>query len=103
MARRRRRNYARRARTVYRTVRTSRARGGGGSMKPMIDGALAGAGAMLAKKYLPIPYADDIAYLAVGMFRRNNTLKTLGAAGLAADLVSGFTGGNGKSSGGTTY
>jgi len=100
---RRRRNYARRARTVYRNVRSSRARSGGGSMKPMIDGFMAGAGAMLAKKYAPVPYADDLAYLAVGYFRRNNTLKTLGAAGLAADLISGFVGGNGKSSGGSTY
>lgn len=75
-----------------------RARGGGGSFKPVIDGMLAGAGANLIKRFVNVPFADDIAVLGVGYFRNNNTLKTIGGMGLAGDLLGGF--GLGGSNGG---
>ena len=56
-------------------------------MKPIIDGLLAGAGAGLIKNFVNFPMADDLALLGVGYFRKNNTLKTLGAIGLAGDLL----------------
>ena len=64
-------------------------------MKPIIDGVLAGAGGMLATKYLGV-YGQPIAHLGIGYFRHNNTLKTLGAISLGNILVSQFTGGNGN-------
>lgn len=54
---------------------------------------MAGAGAALATRFINHPMVPDAAYLAVGYFRNNNTLKTLGAAGLGADLVNMFPGG----------
>lgn len=74
----------------------SRSRGGGGSFKPIIDGFIAGAGANLIKRFINIPYADDIVVLGVGYFRKNDTLKTIGAMGLSGDLLGGFGGGSGN-------
>ena len=81
--------YRYRTKKIYR-----RARGGGGKHKPIIDGILAGAGATLIKRFLPnTPFADDLAMLGVGWFRKNPTLMTIGAIGLGSDLVAGFGGG----------
>ncbi|PNX49552.1 MAG: hypothetical protein BV456_08830 [Thermoplasmata archaeon M8B2D] len=89
----RRTNYRYRTRTIVR-----RARGGGGGFKPVIDGLIAGAGAKIIRSFVNVPFADDIAVLGVGYFRRNDTLKTIGGMGLAGDLLSGF--GMGGDSGG---
>lgn len=94
------------ARTRYRTrVKTvyKKSRGGGGSMKPIIDGLMAGAGANLLSKYVNIPMADDLAILGVGYFRNNATLKTIGALGLGSDLVSMGLGGQTKNVYGGVY
>ena len=81
----RRRSY----RKIYR-----RARGGGGSMKPIIDGVLAGAAGGLASNYVGA-YGHPVATLGIGYFRNNVTLKTEGARELGAMLVSQFMGGGG--------
>ena len=62
-------------------------------MKPIIDGILAGVGASLVKKYTNLPFADDLVMLGVGYFRKNPTLKTIGAIGLGSDLIGVFPGG----------
>ena len=79
------------ARRSYRKV-YRRARSGGGSFKPLIDGALAGAAGGLATKYLG-NMGHPIATLGIGYFRNNNVLKTEGARELGAMLVSQFAGG----------
>jgi len=69
------------------------------SMNPLIKGIIAGAGATMIKKYLNVPFADDLAVLGVGYFMKDNTLKTIGAVGLGSDLAGTFTG-NGTNGGG---
>ena len=69
------------------------------SMNPLLKGIIAGAGATMIKKYLNVPFADDLAVLGVGYFMKDNTLKTIGAVGLGSDLAGTFTG-NGTNSGG---
>lgn len=96
MARRKKYSYRPRYYRAKRYYR--RARSGGGSFKPIIDGLLAGAGASLIKKYVNVPFADDIAVLGVGYFRKNDTLKTIGGMGLSGDLLGGL--GIGSTSGG---
>lgn len=81
----RRRSY----RKVYR-----KARSGGGSYKPIIDGVLAGAAGGFASNYLG-GYGQPIATLGIGYFRNNTTLKTLGAMQVGALLASNFGGGGG--------
>jgi len=88
----RRRSYKR----VYRRARTA-----GGKQKAIIDGLMAGAAAAILPRFINMPMADDLAYLAVGYFRNNNTLKTIGGAGLASDLLSGGLGGFTLGGGGT--
>ncbi len=85
----RRRSYRRRARSAI----------GGINTNAMMKGVIAGAGATLIKKYINVPYADDLAVLGVGIFMKDKTLQTIGAVGLGSDLVSGFTGGNGGTGG----
>lgn len=76
----------------------SRARTGGGSMKPIIDGLIVGAaGGFLNGK---IPFSGPLVSLGVGYFRNNNTLKTIGAIQLGQALLGGMGGG---SNGGTVY
>ena len=70
----------------------SRARGGGGGLKPVIDGFLAGAAGGLATKYIG-NMGHPIATLGIGFFRKNNVLKTEGARELGAMLVTQFAGG----------
>jgi hypothetical protein len=84
-----------RYRTRYKKV-YRKARSGGGSFKPIIDGLIVG----VASNFLrgKIPYADAITTLGVGYFRNNTTLKTLGAIELGQSLISGF--GLGGSNGG---
>ena len=86
----RRRSY----RKIYR-----RARGGGGSMKPIIDGVLAGAAGGLATKYIG-NMGHPIATLGIGYFRNNTVLKTEGARELGAMLVTQFVGGSNVGGGG---
>lgn len=74
--------YRNRARKTYR-----RARGGGGKYKGVIDGVLAGAAASMIKKYVNFPFIDDLTLMGVGIFRKNQTLVTLGAVGLGSDLL----------------
>jgi len=81
---------ARRRRSYRRAV--GRARGGGGSFKPIIDGFLAGAAGGLATAYLG-KFGHPAATLGIGYFRKNNVLKTEGARDLGAMLVSQFSGG----------
>jgi S-methylmethionine-dependent homocysteine/selenocysteine methylase len=81
--RRRRRTVARR-RTARRYVR--RARSFGGGQKQIVDGLLGGVGASLGSKYLG-SYGAGAGYLAVGYFRNNNTLKTLGAVQLGQQIA----------------
>jgi len=85
MARRKKYRTRYKTRTIYR-----KARSGGGSFKPIIDGVLAGAGATLIKRFVNVPFADDLAVLGVGYFRNNTTLKVLGGMGLAGDLLGGM-------------
>lgn len=66
----------------------SKARYGGGKMKGLIDGALAGAVDQFAGQYIPIPGAGK---LAIGFFRRNQTLMTLGGYELVASMIGGGT------------
>jgi hypothetical protein len=99
---RRRRNYRRAARTIYRRARSSTSAGRMGSMKPVIDGVVAGAIGQIATKYIG-PYGHSAATLGVGMFRNNNVLKTEGARELGAQLVAQFTGGGLSPYSGNTY
>jgi len=93
----------RRRRTMARRRTTARryARRAGGSMKPIIDGALAGLGGQILGNYIGA-YGAPIATLGVGFIRKNNTLKTLGGVELGASLAGmipifggGGSGGNG--------
>lgn len=79
------------------------ARGGGGSMKPLIDGMIAGAGGVAINKFLPVKgLGIPIAAIGVGYFRNNQVLKTEGSRELGAALASMFLGnGNSGTSGGT--
>jgi len=81
----RRRSYSR-ARRVYRRARSS-----GGSMKPIIDGALAGALGGVLTNYIG-GYGHAAATVGVGYFRNNVTLKTEGAREIGAMLASNFFG-----------
>lgn len=83
-----------RGKRIYR-----KARGGGGSFKPIIDGMLAGAAGGLASNYVG-EYGHPVAALGIGYFRNNNVLKTEGARGLGAMLVNQFMGGGGNGKGG---
>jgi len=97
----RRRSY-RRTRTVYRTARRSyRKASRGGSFKPIIDGALGGIAGNIGSKYLG-SWGSALGYLAVGMWRKNSTLSTLGGVNLGAQIGSmiPFIGGNGGTSNG---
>lgn len=86
----------------YRTVRAvRRARTGGGSAKPIIDGVLAGAVGQLASNYVG-NWGHPISAVGVGYFRNNNVLKTEGARGIGAMIVSQFIGGQ-ISSGNNLY
>jgi hypothetical protein len=84
--------------TRYRTrTIVKRARSGGGSMKPLLDGLIVGvASGFLRGK---IPYADAITTLGVGYFRNNATLKTLGAVQLGQSLLGGVFGGGSNGGG----
>jgi len=89
MARRKAGRIRYRTKKIYR-----RARSGGGSMKPIIDGVLAGAGGTLATKYIGA-YGQPVATLGIGYFRNNPTLKVLGAMQIGNILVSSFVGNGG--------
>ena len=76
----------------------------GGGMKPIIDGAMAGVASEAAQKFLG-SYGAPVAIGAVGMLRKNNTLKTI--AGLQAGSLIGdmlpVIGGGGSSLQGGAY
>ena len=79
--------YRTRAKKVYR-----RARGGGGQFKGLIDGFLAGAGGQVASKYIGV-WGHPAAAMGIGYFRRNETLKILGAREAGAIAGQMFLGG----------
>jgi len=83
-----------RRRTTTRRTYTKRGRN---SMKTnaLVKGLLAGAGATLIKKYVNVPFADDLAVLGVGYFMKDKTLQTIGAVGLGSDLANMAPGGSG--------
>jgi len=95
MARRRTR-YRTRTKTIYR-----RARSAGGSMKPIIDGALGGIVGAVANKYMP-GWGGGLGLLGVGYFRNNSTLKVMGGVqvGLKAAGMIPFLGTNGTTGNG---
>jgi len=70
------------AKTIYKY-----AKGGGGSLKPFIDGLLAGGLGQFATKYLG-EWGHPVATAGVGWFRNNTTLKTEGSRELGALLAS---------------
>ena len=95
MARRRkaRRSYPR-ARTVYR-----RASSGGGKVKSILDGVIAGAGGQIATSFIG-PWGQPLAFGAVGYFRNNTTLKTLAGVAMGEQLGAMLPfGGNGGAGG----
>ena len=71
-----------------------------GLSNPLMKGIIAGAGANLIKKYVNVPFADDLAVLGVGYFMKDKTLQTIGAVGLGSDLTGFLPGGNGNGNGG---
>jgi len=81
-----------------RVVRRARSIGGGG-LKPVLDGAMAGALGEFATKYVG-GWGHPAATLGVGYFRNNVTLKTEGARELGAMIVSQFGFGGGQAGGG---
>lgn len=94
MAARRRGRVRTRTRTVVRRART-----GGGGLKPIIDGFIAGAGGQLASGFLG-KFSHPVVTLGVGFFRNNNVLKVEGARELGAMLAAGGLGGLGGGNGG---
>lgn len=93
---RRRRTYTRRAtRTIKRTYNRT------GGFKPIIDGAIAGIAAEAGQKFLG-NWGAPLGIGAVGMFMKNNTLKTI--AGLQVGSIVGdmlpFISGGGSAVGG---
>jgi len=94
MARRKvaRRRYTR-ARKVY-----SRARGGGGKFKAILDGAIAGAGGQIATGFIG-QWGQPLAFGAVGYFRNNTTLKTLAGVAIGEQLGAMLPFGNGGGNG----
>jgi len=65
----------------------------------LMKGIIAGAGASVIKKYLNVPFADDLAVLGVGYFMKDKTLQTIGAVGLGSDLAGLMPGGSGGNGG----
>jgi hypothetical protein len=86
-----------RAKKIY---RRSRGRGGGG-FKPVIDGLIAGFGGQVASNYIG-QFGHPAVTLGVGMWRRNDVLKTEGARELGAAIATmvPFIGGHSPYSGG---
>jgi len=99
----RRRSYAR-TRTVYRKAKRAYTKRGGG-MKQILDGVLAGVGGQLAGNYIG-GWGAPIATTAVGMFRNNSTLKTIGGlqiGGMIAGMIPFIGGGGNGTNGGGVY
>jgi len=71
-------------------------------MKPIIDGVISGALGGFISGYAG-GYGQPIADLAIGYFRNNQTLKTIGSRSLGAMLSAQFTGGNGGGVNGSVY
>jgi len=77
------------------TRRTYKRRRNDMKTNALMKGIIAGAGATLIKKYVNVPFADDLAVLGVGYFMKDKTLQTIGAVGLGSDLANMAPGGNG--------
>jgi len=91
----------RKTRTVYRTrVKRAYKRASTGGMKPIIDGAISGFAGQFLSKWIG-SYGHPAAAVAVGYWRKNNTLKTEGARALGAMLADKvpFLGGAGSQGG----
>jgi len=87
---------ARRRRTYRRAARRAV---GGINTNAIMKGVIAGAGATVIKKFINVPFADDLAVLGVGVFMKDKTLQTIGAVGLGSDLVGQFGGAIGLNGG----
>ena len=92
MARRRRatRRYYPRAR---RSVRRARGLGKGGIIGNVIDGVLTGAIQGIIPNNALWGYGDSLAPIAVGWFRKNPTLQTIGGYQLGLKIAGSFTAG----------
>lgn len=92
------------AKIKYRTRAAKRvrraAKGGFGSMKPVITGVAAGAAGAVATKYIG-ELGHPAACLGIGFLMKDNTLKTIGARELGAALAGRFVGNGGGTVGGT--
>jgi hypothetical protein len=86
-------------RTVYRRAKTAyRRASSGNSFKPIVNGVLAGAGGKLATKYVG-SWGRPLAYVGIGYFMKDNTLKTLGGIGIGETIGSMVTGNGGNGGG----
>lgn len=92
------RRYTMARRRSYR--RSARRAVGGINTNAIMKGIIAGAGATVIKKFINVPFADDLAVLGVGVFMKDKTLQTIGAVGLGSDLVGQFGGAIGGAGGG---
>jgi hypothetical protein len=83
-------------RTKYKKRGRRKSSGGGSGMKPIIDGLIAGVAGQFASKYIGV-WGHPAATVAVGMWRKNQVLKTEGARELGIALASTmpFIGGGG--------
>jgi hypothetical protein len=90
MARRRkgRRRYYPRAR---RTVSRARGWGKGGVLGNIIDGVLTGAVQGMIPNNALWGYGDSLAPIAIGWFRKNSTLQTIGGYQLGMKIASSMT------------
>lgn len=84
-----------RRRTSIMGKKRAKRSGSGGSRSAgfgkVIDGAIAGLGGSIIGKYLPMgAYNQPIVDLVVGVWRKNETLQTVGGRSLGAVLSQGF-------------
>lgn len=86
-----RRRNSTRTRTVYRTAKKvySRARSGGKSFGGVINGVIAGAAGTFGARYLG-GWAQPVADIGIGYWRRSEALQVIGGRTLGAMLVSGI-------------
>lgn len=87
----RRRRYAR----ARRTYRKARGFGGGGIVGNVVDGVLTGAVQGMIPNDALMGYGDSLAPIAIGWFRKNKTLQTIGGYQLGLKIASSMTGGGG--------
>jgi len=86
-------------RVVYRKAkakaRRARGFGGGGVVGNVIDGVMTGAVQGLIPAGALWGYGDSLAPIAIGWFRKNKTLQTIGGYQLGLKIAQGFAGNGG--------